>query len=56
VDDPRVRRPDISAAREALGWAPAVPLEEGLRRTIPHFRRMVEEHGSTARTLQEAAG
>jgi dTDP-glucose 4,6-dehydratase len=50
-DDPKVRRPDISVAREVLGWAPRVPLEEGIRRTIPHFRRLVEEQGSTARTL-----
>ena len=34
VDDPRQRRPDISLARELLGWAPEVPLREGLRRTI----------------------
>ncbi|HET7229096.1 MAG TPA: UDP-glucuronic acid decarboxylase family protein [Longimicrobium sp.] len=51
VDDPKVRRPDITAASQELGWAPHVPLEEGLRRTIPHFRRLVEEQNSTARTL-----
>jgi dTDP-glucose 4,6-dehydratase len=50
-DDPKVRRPDITVAREVLGWAPKVPLEEGIRRTVPHFRRLVEEQGSTARTL-----
>jgi dTDP-glucose 4,6-dehydratase len=38
-DDPRVRCPDITLAREALGWAPRVPLREGLERTIAHFRR-----------------
>jgi UDP-glucuronate decarboxylase len=39
-DDPRQRRPDIASAREMLGgWRPTVPLEEGLRRTIAHFRR-----------------
>jgi dTDP-glucose 4,6-dehydratase len=38
VDDPRVRRPDISRARALLDWEPAVPLEEGLRRTIDYFR------------------
>ncbi len=34
VDDPEVRCPDITLAREALGWEPAVPLGDGLRRTI----------------------
>jgi dTDP-glucose 4,6-dehydratase len=51
VDDPQVRRPDIGVARGVLGWEPAVPLVEGLRRTIPHFRTLVEERGSHARTL-----
>jgi len=51
VDDPQVRRPDIGVARAVLGWEPAVPLVEGLRRTIPHFRTLVEERGSHARTL-----
>ncbi|OPL19886.1 MAG: NAD-dependent dehydratase [Candidatus Aegiribacteria sp. MLS_C] len=37
-DDPRVRRPDISLAREILGWEPAVPLREGLAMTIDYFR------------------
>jgi dTDP-glucose 4,6-dehydratase len=34
VDDPQVRRPDITRARQMLGWEPEIPLEEGLRRTI----------------------
>ncbi|MDQ6730998.1 MAG: NAD-dependent epimerase/dehydratase family protein, partial [Actinomycetota bacterium] len=34
TDDPQVRQPDISLAREILGWAPEVPLPEGLRRTL----------------------
>ena len=34
TDDPQVRRPDITLAREILGWEPAVDLREGLRRTI----------------------
>jgi dTDP-glucose 4,6-dehydratase len=50
-DDPKVRRPDITLAREVLGWEPAVPLREGLRRTIPHFRTLVERHDLSARTL-----
>jgi dTDP-glucose 4,6-dehydratase len=38
VDDPRVRQPDISRARDLLGWQPRVVLEDGLRRTIEYFR------------------
>ena len=34
VDDPQVRQPDITRARQLLGWEPEVPLDEGLRRTI----------------------
>ena len=37
-DDPVRRRPDISLARQMLGWEPKVDLEEGLARTIPYFR------------------
>jgi dTDP-glucose 4,6-dehydratase len=39
VDDPKVRKPDISVARTVLGWEPAVPLREGLTRTIEYFRQ-----------------
>jgi dTDP-glucose 4,6-dehydratase len=40
-DDPRVRCPDITRAREVLGWQPQVSLEEGLRRTAEYFRGRV---------------
>ena len=36
-DDPKQRRPDIGLAKEKLGWAPTVSLEEGLRKTIAYF-------------------
>jgi dTDP-glucose 4,6-dehydratase len=36
-DDPRQRRPDITLARERLGWEPVVALREGLELTIPYF-------------------
>jgi dTDP-glucose 4,6-dehydratase len=51
ADDPKVRRPDISMARQALGWEPKVSLREGLEKTIPNFRQRVEEHEAKARTL-----
>jgi UDP-glucuronate decarboxylase len=40
-DDPRQRQPDIRLAREALGWEPSVPLQEGIGRTIDYFRSVV---------------
>jgi dTDP-glucose 4,6-dehydratase len=38
TDDPKVRQPDITRATTLLGWAPEVPLEEGLTTTIAYFR------------------
>jgi UDP-glucuronate decarboxylase len=40
-DDPKQRQPDITLARKLLGWAPSVPLDEGLRRTVDYFREVV---------------
>ena len=42
VDDPRQRRPDITLAREKLGWQPKVQLREGLERTAEYFRQFVD--------------
>jgi dTDP-glucose 4,6-dehydratase len=39
ASDPQRRRPDITRARQILGWEPKVNLEEGLLRTIPYFRQ-----------------
>ena len=39
-NDPKQRQPDITLARERLGWEPKVPLEEGLQRTIAYFRKL----------------
>jgi dTDP-glucose 4,6-dehydratase len=41
TDDPKVRRPDITIAREVLAWEPRLALEEGLERTIAYFRPRV---------------
>ena len=48
-DDPRQRKPDISVAREVLGWEPSVALDAGLARTVDYFRAHLAgaaaEHG-----------
>jgi len=41
-DDPKVRQPDITRAREMLDWEPRVELREGLERTIAYFRKLHE--------------
>jgi dTDP-glucose 4,6-dehydratase len=40
-DDPKLRRPDITKAREVLGWEPKVDLDTGLRLSLNYFRRAV---------------
>lgn len=42
-DDPKVRRPDISKAKELLGWEPKVSLHEGLKKTVPFFREKLSQ-------------
>jgi dTDP-glucose 4,6-dehydratase len=41
VDDPKQRQPDISRARNMLGWEPRIGLEEGLAKTLEYFRAVV---------------
>lgn len=40
-DDPKVRKPDISRAKEVLGWEPRYPRKEGLKKTLDYFRKAV---------------
>jgi dTDP-glucose 4,6-dehydratase len=40
-DDPKVRRPDITRARQMLGWEPKVALKDGVARTIEYFRTLM---------------
>jgi len=40
-DDPRQRKPDIALAKDRLGWAPSVSLEDGLKETIAYFQRVI---------------
>ena len=46
VDDPQTRQPDITQARQKLGWEPKVTLAEGLRTTIAYFRAVLAEQGA----------
>ncbi len=41
VDDPTQRQPDITMARDVLGWQPSVPLDEGLVKTIDYFKEVL---------------
>src|SRR3982751_6466063 len=41
VDDPQVRQPDISRARDLLGWEPEIDIREALKRTIAYYTRML---------------
>ena len=45
MDDPTRRRPDITLAREKLGWEPKIELNAGLRRTIDYFEKLLSETG-----------
>jgi dTDP-glucose 4,6-dehydratase len=42
VDDPKVRKPDITKAKEILGWNPKIDRAEGLRRTYEYFKKTVK--------------
>jgi dTDP-glucose 4,6-dehydratase len=48
-DDPKVRQPDITRAREMLGWEPAVSLRDGVTRTIEYFRAILAREAVPAR-------
>lgn len=45
-DDPKVRRPDISRAKQLLDWSPKISLDEGLQHTIDYFRLKLNPHYS----------
>ncbi|MFN3625336.1 MAG: UDP-glucuronic acid decarboxylase family protein [Hyphomicrobium sp.] len=42
-DDPKQRQPDISLAKERLGWSPTIPLREGLKATIEYFDKLLSD-------------
>jgi dTDP-glucose 4,6-dehydratase len=47
VDDPTVRQPDITIARERLGWEPVVPVDDGLKETIAWMRELMSTETTT---------
>jgi UDP-glucuronate decarboxylase len=53
-DDPRQRRPDISKADEALGWAPKTSLHEGLIRTVEYFENLLKDESIRPFVVHEA--
>ncbi|WP_375262402.1 UDP-glucuronic acid decarboxylase family protein [Palleronia sp.] len=54
-DDPKRRRPDIARAKSLLGWAPRVPLEEGLEKTVPWFSQALQRPMAVAGRTAETA-
>jgi nucleoside-diphosphate-sugar epimerase len=42
LDDPKIRRPDLTKARKTLGYEPSIALEQGLEKTIAYFREIVK--------------
>ena len=44
-DDPKQRKPDITLAKNLLGWKPSIELDEGLISTIEYFRTLIQERG-----------
>ena len=54
-DDPSQRRPDISTAKDKLGWQPVVSVEQGLKKTIEYFQHVLKEAGEIIPTGPGAA-
>ena len=46
IDDPKQRQPDITLARDTLGWAPSIPLRDGLVKTIAYFDSLLSATGA----------
>src|SRR3990172_4614071 len=54
ADDPKIRRPDITRAKQFLGWAPRISRAEGLRRTIVYFEQELDHVRARAMAAQPA--
>jgi dTDP-glucose 4,6-dehydratase len=55
-DDPQVRQPDISRAREELGWTPNVDRRDGLQKTLDYFKAAVEKKQRREETGEDGDG
>jgi len=55
-DDPRQRCPDIGLARDVLSWAPKVPLEDGLQRTVAYFDQLLRNAGELPEATLDRVG
>ncbi len=55
LDDPKRRQPDITKARQLLGWEPNVALRSGLEKTIADFRSRMEANGTLSKDLSTPA-
>lgn len=49
-DDPQQRQPDISLAKQLLGWQPVVMLDQGLKKTIEYFDKLLSEEGTSKKS------
>jgi hypothetical protein len=56
VDDPQRRRPDISKAKDQLGWRPCVEFHDGLQRTIAYFSDALDQESLTTGLLLNGRG
>ena len=55
ADDPKQRKPDISRAKELLGWDPTVPLSEGLQKTVSYFAKSLRQTGKGSAVTAEVS-
>jgi nucleoside-diphosphate-sugar epimerase len=55
-DDPTQRKPDITRAREWLGWEPKIGLAKGLAHTVDYFRQRAARAARDSRVFKELAG
>ena len=54
-DDPKQRKPDITTAKEQIGWKPVVPVKIGLTKAIEYFRAELLESGEIIPTGPDAS-